>query len=206
MSEVSFSQNVREEDRAIICARMGVKTVAYHTRYLGFPLIFGRSKKEVFSLVLERVWKKIKGWKEQFLSRAEKEVLIKAVAQAIPTYVMSCYKIPEAICNKIEAMLAKFWWGSRNRERKVHWMSWEKMSRSKGSGGLGFHGCSELNKSLLGKEYWRLMDCEDSLVVRVLKGRYFPRSSVDKSCSGYAPSYAGRSILSAQDLIHNGAR
>ncbi|XP_058746202.1 uncharacterized protein LOC131619078 [Vicia villosa] len=93
-SEVSFSKNVREKDKAMIRARMGVKTVDNHSRYLGVPVIFGKSKKEVFSLVVERVWKKIKGWKEQFLSRAGKEALIKAVAQAIPTYVMSCYKMP----------------------------------------------------------------------------------------------------------------
>ncbi|XP_058768236.1 uncharacterized mitochondrial protein AtMg00310-like [Vicia villosa] len=205
-SEVSFSQNVKEEDKDMIRTRMGVKTVASHTRYLGLPVIFGRSKKEVFSLVIERVWKKIKGWKEQFLSRAGKEVLIKAVAQAIPTYVMSCYKLPEAICNEIEVMLAKFWWGSGGGDRKVHWMSWEKLSKPKGSRGMGFRGISEFNKSLLGKQYWRLLDCENSLMNRVMKGRYFPRTAVDKSCSGYAPSYAWRSILSAQDLVHKGAR
>ncbi|XP_058746012.1 uncharacterized protein LOC131618873 [Vicia villosa] len=93
-SEVSFSQNVCEEDKDMIRARMGVKAVTNHKRYLGLPVIFGRSKKEIFSLVVERFWKKIKGWKEQFLSRARKEVLIKAAAQAIPTYVMNCYKLP----------------------------------------------------------------------------------------------------------------
>jgi hypothetical protein len=57
--------------------------------------VFGRSKKDVFSFVQERVWKKVKGWKEKFLSRAGKETLIKAVAQAIPNYIMSCYKVPK---------------------------------------------------------------------------------------------------------------
>ncbi|XP_058756923.1 uncharacterized protein LOC131630149 [Vicia villosa] len=150
-SEVSFSQNVREEDKGMIRSMMGVKTVANHSRYLGLPMIFGRSKKEIFSLVVERVWKKIKGWKEQFLFRAGKEVLIKAVAQAIPTYVMSCYKLPKAVCKEIESMLAKFWWGSKNGERKVHWLSWEKLSKSKSIGAMGFRGISEFNKSLLGK-------------------------------------------------------
>lgn len=40
-----------------------------------------------------RVWKKVKGWKESFLSRVDKEVLIKTVAQAIPTYIMIYYRI-----------------------------------------------------------------------------------------------------------------
>jgi hypothetical protein len=74
---------------------MDVKAVTSHSKYLGLPVIFGKSKNEVFSFVRDRVWKKLKGWKEKFLSRAGKETLIKAVAQAIPSYVMSCYKIPE---------------------------------------------------------------------------------------------------------------
>lgn len=73
----------------MIQERMGVKTVQRHSKYLRLPIIYGRSKKEIFRLVIERVWKKIKGWKEKFLSRAGKEVLIKVVARAIPSYIMS---------------------------------------------------------------------------------------------------------------------
>ncbi|CAI8597265.1 unnamed protein product [Vicia faba] len=52
---------------------MGVKTTISHSKYFGLPVVFGRLKKEVFALVVEKVWKKVKGWKEEFLSRAEKE-------------------------------------------------------------------------------------------------------------------------------------
>lgn len=108
-SEASFSRNVHDEVKDMIRNRMEVKTVMSHSRYLGLPVVFGRSKKEIFSFVIDRVWKKIKGWKERFLSRAGKETLIKAVAQAIPSYIMSCYKLPEGCCKDIEAMLARFW-------------------------------------------------------------------------------------------------
>ncbi|CAI8584877.1 unnamed protein product [Vicia faba] len=119
---------------------------------------------------------------------------------------MSCYKLSEVICHEIEAMLARFWWGAKNGERKVHWISWEKMVVSKGSRDMGFCGINEFNTSLYGKHYWRLMNSEDSLVGKVFKGRYYPRSSIEESSLGYAPSYDWRSILSARDLIHKGAR
>ncbi|XP_058736181.1 uncharacterized protein LOC131608553 [Vicia villosa] len=82
-SEASYSRNVCDVVKLTIQNRIQIKTVARHSKYLGLSVIFGRSKKEIFKLVIERVWKKLKGWKEKFLSRAGKEVLIKAVAQAI---------------------------------------------------------------------------------------------------------------------------
>ncbi|XP_058775258.1 uncharacterized protein LOC131649514 [Vicia villosa] len=95
-SEVSFRSNIGDEAKDKIRGILGFRGVINHSKYLGFLVVFGRSKKEVFRLVVERVWKKVKGWKEIFFSRAGKEVLIKAVAQAIPTYIMSCYRIPES--------------------------------------------------------------------------------------------------------------
>ncbi|KAL8471456.1 hypothetical protein ACS0TY_028924 [Phlomoides rotata] len=31
--------------------------------------------------------------------------------QAIPTYVMSYFRIPTTLCRDIEAIIARFWWG-----------------------------------------------------------------------------------------------
>ena len=42
------------------------------------------------------------------LSKAGKEVLIKAVAQAIPTYTMSCFKIPDSLCDDLTSMIKEF--------------------------------------------------------------------------------------------------
>lgn len=119
-SEASFSRNVRDEEKEMICNWMGVKTVTNHAKYLGLPVVFGRSKNEIFAMVVVRVWKKLKGWNERDLSRDGKEVLIKTVAQTIPSYIMSCYKILESCCKEIESMLTKFWWGSKDGEREVH--------------------------------------------------------------------------------------
>lgn len=39
------------------------------------------------------------------------EVLIKVIAQAIPTYMMSIFRIPDGLIDEIQALIAKFWWG-----------------------------------------------------------------------------------------------
>jgi hypothetical protein len=40
----------------------------------------GKSKIQTFNYLKDRIWKRIQGWKEKLLSRAGKDVLIKAVA------------------------------------------------------------------------------------------------------------------------------
>jgi hypothetical protein len=60
-SEASFSRNVPNEDTNAICELMNVKAVEAQSRYLGFLVPFGRSKKVIFAGVMDRVWKKLKG-------------------------------------------------------------------------------------------------------------------------------------------------
>ena len=62
--------------------------------YLRLPTLVGRTKYHTFSYLTDRIWKKLQGWKGKMLSKAGKEVLIKAVAQSIPTYTMSVFQIP----------------------------------------------------------------------------------------------------------------
>ena len=88
---------------------LGVREVDQFDTYLGLPTLVGRSKYQTFSLLKDRVWKKIQGWKGQLLSKAGKEVLIKAVTQSIPTYSMGVFQLPVKLCNDLNAMCARFW-------------------------------------------------------------------------------------------------
>ncbi|XP_058783487.1 uncharacterized mitochondrial protein AtMg00310-like [Vicia villosa] len=205
-SEASFSQNVAESEKNLIRNKMGVKTIEAHTKYPGLPVLFGRSKKVVFSQVIDRVWKKVKVWKEKIISRAGKEVLIKSVAQAILTYVMGYLRLPKECCKEIDELLARFWCGSSKEERRIHWMSWSKMAKAESSEGLGFRVISDFNVSLLGKQYWRLLTGSSSLLERVFKIRYCPRTSISEAQVGYRPSYAWRNILGARGAVELGSR
>ena len=65
------------------------------------------------------MWKKLQAWEGKLLSQAGREVLIKAVAQALPTYTMSCFKLPIGLCHEIEALIKKRNLGAKGREPKV---------------------------------------------------------------------------------------
>ena len=90
--------------------RFGADIIRQHEKYLGFPFLVGRNKCNTFQQLKERVANKLAGWKENFLSMAGKEVLIKAVVQAIPTHTMSCFLLPKSLCDDLNSMVSKFWW------------------------------------------------------------------------------------------------
>lgn len=78
------------------------------------------------------------GWKEKFISKAGREILIKTVAQAIPTYAMSILKLPKSTCDNINSLLAKYWRGQTKEERKIHWINWKKLCTQKKEGEWAF--------------------------------------------------------------------
>ena len=62
---------------------------------------------------------KLAGLKEKLLSNVGKEVLIKAVAQAVPLYTMSCFKLPNGLYEEMTRMVRQFWRGQVKNEKKV---------------------------------------------------------------------------------------
>ena len=96
-----------------------MQEVKEYEKYLGLPAVVGKKKKASFNYIKERVWSKLQGWKEKLLSQAGREILLKAVVQAIPTFAMSCFKLPVGLCDEIEALIRKFYWGQKGEQRKV---------------------------------------------------------------------------------------
>lgn len=67
-------------------------------RYFGLSSDVGKSKNNSFNYIKDRLWCKVKGWIEKCMAGAGKEVLIKCVAQAVPTYSMNCFLLPMGLC------------------------------------------------------------------------------------------------------------
>ncbi|XP_042986749.1 uncharacterized mitochondrial protein AtMg00310-like [Carya illinoinensis] len=174
--------------------------------YLGLPPVVGNSKYNAFRSIKERVWKKINNWKNSFLSVAAKEVLIKAVLQAVPTYTMSVFQLPKQLCEKLNVMLAKFWWGNHQKGSGVHWCSWERMEKQKGKGGLGYRDLESFNLALLAKQGWRLLQNTSSMAAKILKEKYFNEKSLLEAKLGHRPSYLWRSVWNAVSLLKEGLR
>ncbi|XP_050238183.1 uncharacterized protein LOC126687670 [Mercurialis annua] len=121
-SELLFSAGVPQRQRHSIQQILGIQVVDSFKKYLGMPTMVGRSKKPIFSFLKDRLNKRVFGWKERFLSKAGREVLIKSVAQSIPTYIMSCFALPVSFCSNMQSIISKFWW-SETDEKRIPWLN-----------------------------------------------------------------------------------
>ncbi|KAK3188605.1 hypothetical protein Dsin_028166 [Dipteronia sinensis] len=187
-------------------AIVGMKLVECHEKYLGLPCFTGRSKRKLFTDIVDRVWNKIKGWSEKLLSVGGKEILIKAVIQSIPTYAMTLFRLPKTLILEIHRLCNRFWWGSTDNDRKIHWCSWSRLCRHKLDGGLGFRDLEAFNRALLANQCWRILKGPNTLAAKVLKGCYFKNNSFLAAKSRQDASFIWKSLCWGKEVLEKGLR
>lgn len=96
-------------------------------KYLGLPLVIGRSKRQVFYFIKKRPTKKNKNQKTKFLSVAGKEIPLKSVVLALPVYYISCFN-----------------YGGVMEKRRTKYTGLLGMTETKDKGGLGFKDLEDL--------------------------------------------------------------
>lgn len=86
--------------------------------------------------------------------------------------------IKKGLCAELSALVARFWWCNKENGKGIHWVNWQKMTKSKALGGFGFKDFEKFNTALLAKQFWRLSKDPDSLWAKFLKSIYFPNNDV----------------------------
>ena len=119
---------------------------------------------------------------------------------------MGIFKIPISLCNDLNAILAKYWWGQTKDEKKIHWINYKKLCCPKNKGGMGFYDIHAFNLAMLAKQEWRLVHHTQSLFYKVYMARYFPNCSFLEADFGHNPSYVWQSLLMARDILVEGTK
>ncbi|CAN1814412.1 Putative ribonuclease H protein At1g65750 [Linum perenne] len=206
-SGIFFSKSTCSPLKEAIKAILGVTEPFDRGKYLGMPSFVGRRKKDTFKYLKERIWERTQSWKGRLLSCGGKEVLVKSVLQAIPTYCMNVFMLPVTLTAELERMMNSFWWGTNsNGNGGIAWMRWERLSVKKRNGGLGFKDLHAFNLAMVGKIGWKLMMDQDSLVTKIFKAKYFPKVDFLSATLRSNPSFAWHSILKTQSMLRNGFR
>lgn len=164
----------------------------------------GRATNEVFEYFPTKIKGLIGGWSGREASCAGRETLLKSVAQAVPTYSMSCFLLPVNTCKKMRTAISNYWWDSSADNWHMHWLSWDRLTQPKCKGGMGFRDLNLFNVAMLGKQGWRLITKPESLCARVLKGRYYHDTSFMETTRRKHSSRTWRAILAGRKVLQRG--
>ena len=90
---------------------LGCKIGTLPMTYLGIPLGASHKSPTIWSPILEKIERKLAGWKKLYLSKGGRLTLLKSTLSSLPTYYLSLFTIPLHVTNKIEKLQRDFLWG-----------------------------------------------------------------------------------------------
>ena len=132
---------------------------------------------------------------------AGKATMLQSVLSPLPNFAMTCFELPVSLCKRIQSVLTGFWWDLKDGERKISWVSWDKLTLPKGMGGLGFRDIQAFNQALLGKIAWRLIKKPECLLSRIMTGKYCNSASFLTVKAASSLSHGWKGVLKGRDLL-----
>ena len=122
---------------------------SFPIKYLGIPLHYDKLRREDVQPLIDKIMKRIAGWKGKLLSYKGRIILIQACLDSIPVYLLSFFKFPKWAIELINAQMANCLWNDFEGHRKLHLANWKMVAMKKEFGGLGIPNLQEVNLCLL---------------------------------------------------------
>jgi hypothetical protein len=133
----------------------GCKTSALPMKYLGLPLGAHFKVQSIWNPIVEKLERRLAGWKWLYLSKGGRLTLIKSTLSNLPTYYLSLFPIPAVVSKRIETIQRNFLWEDSEEVTKFHLVNWDIICTPFSNGGLNILSLRRFNEALLGKWLWR---------------------------------------------------
>jgi hypothetical protein len=88
----------------------GCRVGEFPIKYLDIPLHYHKLKGEDPQPLIDKIIKRIVGWRGKLLSQARRLILIKTCIASIPTYLLSFFKFPKWVVDLINSHMANCFW------------------------------------------------------------------------------------------------
>ncbi|KAG8491142.1 hypothetical protein CXB51_014335 [Gossypium anomalum] len=142
--------------------------------YLGLPIPIGKKKSAAFQNITDRAANRSNSWSKRLLFKGGKEIFIKSILQAIPTYAFSVFFVPNGVLDELQSMIYCVW------------------------------DLRQFNVALLGRQVWRLVSYRDTLCFRVLSAKYFPERDMLHPKQVDKPLFTWQIIAKAASILYDG--
>ncbi len=167
-----------DSDRATNLATLfGCQIGAFPFTYLGLPFSLKALCKQDYLPLLEKLGKRLAGWKSSALSRGGRLVLLNSVLSSTPAFFCSTFRLPVWVTKEIDKIRRGFFWKGKRLTNGFHCLvNWNQICRPKQLGGLGVRRITDMNAALLMKNLWKYY-CADNLPwVQMLKTIHYRKN------------------------------
>lgn len=135
-SKIFVSPNIPDREARMLSHISGFTLTKDLGMYLGVPLIHTKFSKRNYQYIIERLSKKLAGWKADSLNLMGRATLVQSVTSTIPNYTMQTTALPVSITNQIDRINRNFLWGDKDDKKKVHLVNWNMFANPRSVGGL----------------------------------------------------------------------
>jgi hypothetical protein len=109
----------------------------------------GKLSREDLQPILDKLIKRIAGWRGKLLDYSSRLELIKTCLASVPVYLLSFLKFPKWVIRLLESQMTHCLWNNDSDSHKYHLANWKLVSMKKDFGGLWVPNLRELNLYLL---------------------------------------------------------
>jgi hypothetical protein len=103
-------------------------------RYLGIPMSHRNLSNKDWSIVEERFQNKLSSWKGKLFSSGGRLVLINSVLSSLPMFMMSFFRIPKGVLEKLDYYRSHFFWQCDEHKKKYRLARWSILRKPKSGG------------------------------------------------------------------------
>ena len=151
---------------------LNCRQMDYPFHYLGIPIGANPSSQLVWEPLINKFKSKLSKWAQKDISMGGKITLINSVLNALPIYLLSFFKIPQRIVQRLISLQRNFLWGGDNDHKKIPWVKWADICLPKTDGGLGIKDILKFNVALMGRWIWAFASDQQQLWATIINSKY----------------------------------
>jgi hypothetical protein len=172
LTPINLSEEEVQDYAKIFCCKIG----NFSFTILGVPLHHDKLRREDIQPIIDKILRRISGWKGKLLSYGARLTLIKAGPSSILIYLMSIIKFPKWAIKAINTQMANFFWDDQGDKHKYHLSNLQTLCQNKDKGGLGVPNLRNLNLCLSASWVQRYYDDDSKLWRKIVDSKYQSRA------------------------------
>jgi hypothetical protein len=198
---------VLEEDEANRFAKIFCcKRSDFPIKYLDVPVYYTKLRRQDLQPIIDKIIKRISGWKGRLLSYVGRLTLLKACLASIPIYSLSVIKFSRWAIDMINSQMGHFLWNDSVDHHRYHLANWQLVSQKMDVGGLGIPGMRSLNLALLGSWIFRYQLNNNAIWKNMVDFKYKTKDPNVFCCPNVGTSPFWKGVMWAMQVAHMGIK